>query len=135
MILSEKIVFYYLKAVFLILSDKSTEFEIQKSYFNDDQDQCHNVPQLPPSTAAFPSATAGSGQPVINPGYDALLYRRLYHSPPPPLPPKAARMRRNSDSAVSDCSPPSPTSPGTPTSPGEALLADKLAAHTVVIPK
>ena len=74
-------------------------------------------------------------QPVLNPGYDALLYRRLYNSPPPPLPPKAARARRNSDSAVSDCSPPSPISPATPGSPGEAILADRLAAHTAAIPR
>ena len=72
---------------------------------------------------------------VLNPGYDALLYRRLYNSPPPPLPPKAARMRRNSDSAVSDCSPPSPPSPATPGSPGEALLAERLTAHTAALPR
>lgn len=64
---------------------------------------------------------------VVNPGYDALLYRRLYNTPPPPLPPKSGRRRRNSDSAVSDCSPPSPD---TPLSPAESYLAGQLAQHT-----
>ena len=94
----------------------------------------------PPSEFGLPAYNkqpncVAAEQPILNPGYDALLYRRLYNSPPPPLPPKAARARRNSDSAVSDCSPPSPISPATPGSPGEAILADRLAAHTAAIPR
>ena len=71
---------------------------------------------------------------VVNPGYDALLWRRLHplpSPPPPPLPTKLGHRRRNSDSVClsspRSSSPPPP--PTTPDSPEELTMAARLTRH------
>lgn len=89
-----------------------------------------------------PRPPVPSSPSVVNPGYDALLCRRLYpvppSTPPPPLPAKASKghRRRNSDSLLSSSlastprrSSPPPGDPATPESPGEAVMAERVTRH------